>query len=98
MGGADCARFGYSFSQQEYDRDAEEAGEGEISEVVYIRPEARLLIYDAIDYSQSAVALGTEGGAVGAGALFEESEALALLLIGGASLVYQWTREVRTGL
>jgi hypothetical protein len=69
VGSADCTRFGYSFPQQEHDRDAEEAGEGEIAEVVYIRPEARLLVDDAIDYSQSAVALGTEGGAVGAGAL-----------------------------
>ncbi len=51
VGCADCARFGYGLLQQENDRDAEEACEGEIAEVVYIRPEARLLVYNAIDYS-----------------------------------------------
>src|SRR6185437_12582576 len=88
MGCADCAGLGYGLLQQEYDGDAEEAGEREIAEVVYIRPEARLLVHDIINYSQSAIALGIQGGAVGADALIEErGDALHLLLVGGAGWV-----------
>ena len=72
MACADCARLGDGLFEQKDNWDAEEAGECEIAKVVYIGPEARLLVNDAIDHAESTVALGTQGGACGSGALVQK--------------------------
>lgn len=72
MGSANRTRLGNRLLKDKHEWNAQETGEGQVAEIVDVRPKSRLLVDDAVDDAQCAIVLGAQDGTIRAAALLKQ--------------------------